>query len=144
MIDFAVFEDAEDIASLHSSCFEDAWSTEYFRHVLSDKRYMCLKALSHNEIVGFCLYLNIAPEIEILSIGVRKEARKNGYGYRLLEYLINHCSFEKIFLEVSRNNLIAIRLYESVGFKKISERKGYYHENNKYVDALIYQFAHST
>lgn len=139
MVALAVLEDADCVFQLHASCFNAVWNFEYFQHALSDNRYICLKALYQSEIVGFCLCLNIPPEIEILSIGVREEARKNGYGKMLLKYLIKNYAFEKIFLEVSKNNNTAIKLYESVGFKKISERRGYYHEDNEYVDALIYQ-----
>ena len=136
-----VLSDAKNISLLHAACFEHAWNTDYFQHVLSDNRYLCIKIKDESDTIGFCLCLNIQPEIEILSICVRKEDRRMGYGRKLLEYLIANYSFEKIFLEVSKNNHVAIKLYEAVGFIKISERRGYYHENNENVDALIYQFA---
>ena len=37
---------------------------------------------------------------------------------------------ETCFLEVAHDNRAALSLYESLGFKTVGERKGYYHRND--------------
>ena len=47
----------------------------------------------------------------------------------LLEYIIDYCNINKISqinLEVNSNNIIAINLYTSFGFKQVGCRKKYY------------------
>jgi ribosomal-protein-alanine N-acetyltransferase len=90
---------------------------------------------------GFALWHHIFPdEAELLKICVLPAHRRKGMGKTLLEesqkYAINN-GIKKFLLEVARNNLSAICLYECAGFKKIAQRKGYYRINEKLVDADI-------
>jgi ribosomal protein S18 acetylase RimI-like enzyme len=51
----------------------------------------------------------------------------------LFNYLFKNEKYTKIFLEVSEENIGAINLYNKLGFKVISERKGYYNGIDAYV-----------
>ncbi len=89
-----------------------------------------------NKIVGYLVYENLYDRVEIDYIYVVNEYRNKKIGSFMMEYLINLCKKEKLYnitLEVSINNIYAIKLYEKYGFKTITIRKGYY----KGIDALL-------
>ena len=44
---------------------------------------------------------------------------------------------EDIFLEVYKKNLFAIKLYEKIGFEKISVRKNYYGQNKNAIIMML-------
>lgn len=70
---------------------------------------------------------------ELIKIAVIEKMRNKSIAKLALEEFINHHK-TNIYLEVSKNNIYAIKLYESIGFKKINIRKNYYKDNS---DAII-------
>ena len=80
-------------------------------------------------IVAYCCTQSVLDEGEILRIAVAPSMRRKGVGRVLLSEIINimkNNGCKMIFLEVRSKNIPARSLYESSGFKKISERKDYY------------------
>jgi len=56
----------------------------------------------------------------IVNFGIIENYRKEGYGKILLHYLLNLAmdnDFSKVLLRVDSNNVVALKLYQSVGFK---------------------------
>ncbi len=81
----------------------------------------------------------VLNEADIMNIVTKKDKRNSGIGAQLLEELFRVAMQKNITtltLEVNKNNLPAIHLYEKLGFIKIAERKKYY--QNTY-DAFIMQ-----
>ena len=89
-------------------------------------------------IVGMLINWCMAGENHIISIGVRREYRRIGIGKLLLlsliEMAINN-SNSIVTLEVRRSNLVAITLYQKLGFEIVGTRKNYYSNNRE--DAFI-------
>lgn len=105
-----------------------------------DKTYYYISAINENNIVGFAGMSLLVDHADIIGISVSKDYARQKIGSKLLEHLITLCikmDFEKIFLEVRKSNITAIKFYESFGFKKIGERQNYYKDNNE--TALIYE-----
>lgn len=100
---------------------------------------MCYTALGDDGILyAYVLGRTIAPEGEIYRVATAPERRGRGIAYRLMTYAIKTekgRGLETLFLEVRSKNLPAIKLYNSLSFKKISERKNYYKDPSD--DALI-------
>ena len=104
--------------------------------------------------IGFCGYMNntlssfissihVLDEIDIIEIGVIKEQRRRGVGYKLVSHLQKYCirnGIRKIFLGVSEDNIAAISLYEKTGFIKIGIRKNYYSRDGFLTDAYEYSW----
>jgi len=91
-------------------------------------------------LVGYCAIVSIAPEAEILRIGVISECRCKSIGTNLLDRMV--CDLEsegisKLFLEVRADNQSACAFYRKNGFMQIGERKQYYKTPS--CDALIFQ-----
>lgn len=86
-----------------------------------------------NSVVGFIHIQELMDEIDIIDIVIDENHRRKGYALELLSSIINNYPDKKFILEVSKNNIPAINLYEKIGFKQISVRNGYYNG----IDALI-------
>jgi len=92
------------------------------------------------EPLGFVLLRTIAGEAEIISIGVRPEARRRGIGRRLLEAALAAAAAggaERLFLEVAADNYQALGLYLSHDFTEVGRRPNYYQRNGGGIMALV-------
>ena len=89
--------------------------------------------LKNQEVVGFFECLILPPEIELYDIAVASKFQGKGYSKLMMNYLLSlakNTSSNTILLEVNSINYKAIGLYEKYGFKKYSERKNYYGNND--------------
>lgn len=85
------------------------------------------------KIVGFLAISQLAGELEITNIAIKKAYQGHGLGSQLLADL--DCVDFPIFLEVRASNTPAQALYKKWGFDIIGKRKQYYHEPVE--DAII-------
>jgi len=123
-------KDLRIISELERDLFsEEKWS--YFQ-ILREFKNDFSKILvfkEKEEIIGYLIFREIEPEIEILKIGVRKEYQRKGVGTKLMQKLIEIAkekNISKIFLEVKASNLSAYNFYKKLGFKEMYRRKNYY------------------
>jgi ribosomal-protein-alanine acetyltransferase len=90
-----------------------------------------LIAASEEGIVGFGVVGIAGDAAELESLAVIEAARRQGIGRRLYEELMRwartHGSSRAV-LEVRVSNHAARALYESLGFREITLRRGYYRE----------------
>lgn len=122
--------DAALIAVLHGECFGDrSWDEAAVADILSMPGSFGYLLADDDEPAGFVLARVAAEECEILSLGVRPERRRRGFGRRLLEAALERASAaggRVAHLEVSEANLAGRRLYESREFRESGRRPGYY------------------
>ncbi|MCO4599513.1 protein acetyltransferase [Streptococcus infantarius subsp. infantarius] len=123
----AVYEILSDVYPL------SPWSE---KQILSDMQqdnvdYFFVK--KDEKIVGFLAISQLAGELEITNIAIKKAYQGHGLGSQLLADL-DHVDFP-IFLEVRASNTPAQALYKKCGFGIIGKRKQYYHEPVE--DAII-------
>ena len=122
-------KDLDEISNYLTDKFDDFWSYEIFKSELLCYNSTFFVARLNNKIVGFAGFKTIFDEAELMNIVVHKSARAKGIGTALLEHIILELKKQKIatlHLEVAKNNLPAIHLYENLGFKKVGTRKSYY------------------
>ncbi|MCI8545689.1 MAG: ribosomal protein S18-alanine N-acetyltransferase [Clostridia bacterium] len=117
--------------------YDEFWNEKILIDEFQNENSEYFVLIDDGKILGFAgLWFNI-DEAHIMNIAVKKEYRKNGFGTKLLEFLIVKAKEKNkicITLEVSDNNFSAILLYEKFNFEKIGTRKKYYNAEN---DALI-------
>ena len=121
---------------------EKKWKKKDFYSFLSNKDNIFI--LSHPKPVGYIKAREINDEMEIISLLVDKNFRKQGVGEGLLNNLIIIAlkkQIESIFLEVSVENKTAIGLYNKFNFTKVGIRKNYYLYNKRHIDAHIMKLA---
>lgn len=83
----------------------------------------------NQQLSGYLLTQNVLDEIEILRLFVHGNFRRKHIGSELFMELIQSIDLQrinKIFLEVSVDNIPAINLYKKLGFKILSKRSNYY------------------
>ena len=121
-------------AKIHGKCFDRGWSEEEFQKLLA----LPTSRLWMTE-EGLLLCSEVAGEMEILTICVLPEFRRQHVAQDLLYELFHYAKAQKvkrIFLEVAEDNPAAQKLYSGAGFKETGRRKGYYARKNSTIDAL--------
>lgn len=96
----------------------------------------CLIAIENDALIGFVIYSIIYDRSEIVDIIIDPSYRRKGYGKGLLEQVIEILKKEEclnVTLEVRCDNLPALKLYQSLGFKVKAVRKNYYDGTNGYL-----------
>lgn len=76
--------------------------------------------LSEGEYVGYGQVIIEENNPYIVNIGILDKFRNQGYGKKLLQYLLSIAKekgYSKAYLKVNLQNKIALKLYESLGFK---------------------------
>jgi ribosomal-protein-alanine N-acetyltransferase len=127
------------LAALHARSFRTPapWSAADFAGLLADP----LVFLLVEGDAGFLLGRAVAGEAELLTISVAPEARRRGLGGKLVSRFMYQAQLrgaERAFLEVAADNLPAIALYESAGFTRAGQRRGYYlTPEGRRIDALV-------
>lgn len=82
-----------------------------------------------NKVLGYIAYFDIYDRFEIVNIYVLKSYRKRKIGSDMIQLLIHegeNKNIRNITLEVNKENIPAIALYQKYGFKNVAIRKGYY------------------
>lgn len=132
--------DLAALADLHAAAFHSGWSAEEIAALGA--------AALIEDGAGMILVRTAAGEAEVLTVGVRPEARGAGVGRRLLDAALDAARLEgaeMVFLEVSEDNLAARRLYAGCGFAEVGRRPAYYHRpGHPPADALVLSRALNT
>ena len=105
---------------------------EKYNPIINDYTFI-LSYKENNKYVGFLIYQLVYESAEIIDIFVLDEYRNKGIGKALINKMLDNKKIEKVTLEVKKDNKNAIMLYNSLGFKPVSIRKGYYSG----VDAIL-------
>ena len=88
-------------------------------------------------LIGICVFHVVLDEAQINFFVVHKNYRKKGFGTLLMNYLIKQCEkldINKLFLEVSNNNVQAENFYSRFNFSTVGIRRNYYKDGS---DALL-------
>ena len=135
LIESLRFVDVELVSNLHGRCIFDAWDSKTISQILKMAGAFGLvsRRSSAQSIVGFAIARIAVDECELLTLGVAPECRAIGFGAQLLQATMKRAVIEKakwIFLEVSEDNMAALRLYRSHGFIKVGNRPQYYENSD--------------
>lgn len=124
--------------AIERTAYAYPWSERFFRQEMQVECARSFLAESEGRIAGYILFWLLPGEIDIHNIAVHKDFRRRGLGRSLLENVIvearSHAS-SRITLEVRKSNMVAQKLYESVGFDFSGVRKGYYSDDGE--DAFL-------
>jgi ribosomal-protein-alanine N-acetyltransferase len=78
------------------------------------------------EVIGFLVTRRTAAdEWEVLNLAVSPAQRRRGIATSLLRPFLTSVR-GWVFLELRESNLTALKLYQSLGFKELTRRSGYY------------------
>jgi ribosomal-protein-alanine N-acetyltransferase len=131
----AIQLDLPVLVSMERVLFADSpWSMGQFKEEFKgvpNTRYFLVATSADDQIVGYAAVLVVAPGVEadVLTVGVLPEYLRQGIATHFMAEL-EKWSISKqapaMMLEVGTENTAAIKLYEKLGYQKISTREGYY------------------
>jgi ribosomal-protein-alanine N-acetyltransferase len=131
--------DVPSVGAVERASYAFPWSEGIFRDCLR-VGYVCRVVELAGEIIGHAVLSVGAGEAHILNVCVREEFRCRGVGRRLMEHLLERgrvSGMSEAFLEVRPSNTAAIRLYQSMGFRQVGLRRGYYQAVGGREDAAV-------
>ncbi len=118
------------------------WSENVLRDCYHSD-YLCLVAEENDyqkELKGYIILSQVLDEAHLLNLCVSLKYQGFGLGRELIARGIKEVvkrGARKMFLEVRRSNMRAIRLYESFGFSEIGIRTNYYQGSSLSEDAVV-------
>ena len=134
---------ADLLAALHAAAFSEAqsevWSKADIADLLMSPGVLAHLARERDDPIGFILARIAADEAEVLTLAVRPDFRRRGAGRALVAAAAEAAEIagaKVLFLEVAEDNLTAVALYESCGFRPTGRRKDYYVRAGARIDAL--------
>lgn len=134
--------DLEEIRKLSLASGLARWARADYRRQLelarADLRILRIGDDRPPRLIAFYLAHLMPPEMELLQFAVHQDHRRQGWGGRLLDFLLKHgrqrgCG--SCELEVRAANRRAIRFYQRNGFETVRVRRGYYRDPGD--DALL-------
>lgn len=131
--------DLDAVTAVERASYSSGWPATAFAHEIEHNRlarYFVLEV--GDDLVGFAGTWLMVDEAHVVTIAVRPDLRRAGYGRLLLHALIlaaRHAGMEAATLEVRVSNEAARALYRRYGFWDVGERKKYYQDNGE--DAII-------
>tara|TARA_Y100001970_G_scaffold51156_1_gene64743 strand:- start:5185 stop:5625 length:441 start_codon:yes stop_codon:yes gene_type:complete len=135
----ASFSDSEYLDMFETQLFGNT-PVSYKQILLNydQNNYLIYVAKYNNQNIGYISGLLVSDDLNILNLGIDERYRNRGFGYQLLNYLIENkreIKSTNIFVELRKTNKLAFNLYLRRGFKVYNERKNYYSNPNE--DAIL-------
>ena len=125
---------AEEILALLSDVYGlSPWNLEQIEADLKQANTEYFYLYEAQALIGFLAIQDLAGELEITQLAVKKAYQGQGLANRLMVFLVDRP--ERIFLEVRASNQVARALYEKHGFQPVGQRKNYY--QNPVEDAIL-------
>lgn len=129
MIRAATEADLPGLAALDRELFgADAWSEDALRSELAGPGRVFLVA-DEGELVGYAVSMTVGEVADLQRIGVHPLRRRAGHAGALLTALVAASSgAQRMLLEVSAANDVALAFYRRYGFERINVRSRYYRD----------------
>ena len=132
MIRPAVYKDIEGLVRLENLGFTtDRFSRSQLHYLVSKAQGICLVEESRSRLLGMLILLwrKNSGSGCIYSIVVDPKAQGKGLGRRLMreaERIARQRGLKRLTLQVRIDNMVAIRLYEGLGYKRAGLIRDYY------------------
>lgn len=130
----------EAVRSVELASYPFPWSEGIFRDCIKSG-YLCkLIEDASGAVCAYAVVTVAVGECHVLNICVANALRGRGVARELLRYILDLAGdfgAQEAFLEVRPSNPVAIRLYETLGFRQIGRRKNYYPAADGREDAIV-------
>jgi len=131
--------DLDAVIAIEEQSYEFPWTRGIFHDCLH-VGYSCWVYEENGHVLAYGVMSTGGGEAHILTVVVQQEARGRQLGRQIMRHLLNTAGKHKVdtvLLEVRPSNIIAVNLYQSIGFSEVGVRKGYYPDKGGREDALI-------
>lgn len=121
--------DLPDVAEIEAACFSDPWTEQGLAESLDDQCTTMLVALYDGVVCGYVSLMYADEHGYIPRVCVRSAYRRRGIASELMDTAetaarVYGCT--DITLDVRESNSAAIALYESLGYRALGVRRGFY------------------
>lgn len=126
--------DIIDIENLGKGMYNNFHSLYNIDSYMDNESYIIL-VHEKNDVNAFLLAYKNFEILELEFIIVSDTNRHEGIGSELINYLVDNFAknVNKILLEVSEQNVNAIKFYKKMGFEITNVRKKYYQNDDAYI-----------
>jgi [ribosomal protein S18]-alanine N-acetyltransferase len=131
--------DLPAVMAIETRAYEFPWTEQIFRDCFRSG-YSGIALWQEQQLLGYGMLSSAVGEAHLLNVAVDPALQSQGLGKRLVLRLIDLARWhraERLFLEVRRSNVRAMRLYARLGFNEIGERKSYYPGRKTREDAIV-------
>jgi [ribosomal protein S18]-alanine N-acetyltransferase len=127
-------DDLADVLRIEQLCFgADAWPEIDFLNLVEDEGGLFLIGERSTELLAYVIGWLIEGEGYIANLAVHPGVRGQQIGRSMVERIIAELTSrgaDDLALHVNENNLAAIRLYESFGFRTVDKMRDYYEDGS--------------
>jgi ribosomal-protein-alanine N-acetyltransferase len=136
-------EDLGGVLENEVRAYEFPWTHGVFADCLR-QAYECWVVCQNDTIVGHSVLSVGANEAHLLNVCIRRDRQSLGLGREMMNFILTRAEqlgVDTVFLEVRPSNVVARRLYGTLGFREIGMRKNYYpaHTGNEDAQVLALQ-----
>ena len=133
-------EDLPSVLVNEHSCYQFPWAEGIFADCIkSGHECWLFEVLGRNS--GHAILSVAAGESHLLNVCINPDYQGQGYGRILVAHMLDRAMVNRVssmFLEVRPSNLVAYKLYESLGFNEVGIRKAYYPADKSREDAIVF------
>ncbi len=134
------------LASLEAACFTHPWTLAQIHEEVARVPPDMVLVLEEPGSPGgapagiraYCSFRLVVDEMHVMNVAVDPGYRRQGLARRLLAFAMARAAragARRALLELRAGNREALALYESLGFRSLGVRRGYYREPTE--DALV-------
>lgn len=131
--------DIDAVIEIENDLYPFPWTAGNFHDALL-AGYSGWLFMLDGRVAGYAVVMMIVDEAHLLNLSVARERQGEGYGARLLQFVMEVGAAHgarHMLLEVRLSNTRAITLYRQFGFEQIGVRRGYYPAPVGREDALV-------
>lgn len=126
----------DGVCKIEEACFAHPWSREDLAAQIENEQSHFIVAVDEDgTVAGYVGVQIICGEGYITNVAVLPSYRRKGIAKALMRRVMEN-EMDFLTLEVRKSNAAAIKLYESLGFSKVGERRNFYSCPSE--DALLY------
>lgn len=126
----------DGVCKIENECFAHPWSREDLAAQIENEQSHFIVAVDDDgTVAGYAGVQIICGEGYITNVAVLPSYRRRGIAKALMSRVMEN-KMDFLTLEVRKSNAPAIKLYESLGFSKVGERRNFYSDPDE--DALLY------
>lgn len=118
----------DEVMVIEQAAYAHPWNLGNFRDALQ-AGYQAQLLMGGGEILGYFIAMRGVEEVHLLNITVAPAHQHQGWARLMLEALslwARGQGVQWIWLEVRVSNTRALRIYETHGYRRVGQRKGYY------------------
>ncbi len=131
--------DLDWVQSVESIAYYSPWSEKGFIKALDDGLSYVFSS-REGESLGYACCMAVLDELHLLNFCIAPQFQRRGLGMLAMQALVEKFKFSDylvILLEVRASNLVAIHLYQKLGFRIDGKRFNYYPCESGREDAIL-------